>query len=194
MFILWSCYMESHMYSLWAQHTGTTELHSDAYHCSCHNIWEEGSLFLCLSEQMSKAALMWICTAVFMLITESHREDNRTNIGWKMVPSFVSYWKNCESSTASHLGFMSTVWCMISGGEPVQWGAIKDPSALIWSHPKWFIKWYWWPKEVLGRKPKPQAFPPSVPTSHSHFGDEKESPLAGDMLQWLSQLHFLPVR
>lgn len=91
-----------------------------------------------------------------------------------VVPSFVSYWKNCLSSAASHLGFMSAVWCMISGGEPVQWGAIKDPSALIWSHPKWFIKWYWWPKEVLERKPKPQAFPPSVPTSHSHFGDEKE--------------------
>lgn len=39
--------------------------------------------------------------------------------------------RNCKSSTASHLGFMSVVWCVISGGEPVQWGAIKGPSALI---------------------------------------------------------------
>ena len=75
------------------------------------------------------------------------------------------YGKNCESSSASHLGVhergvvCDQRWGAASSGVPS-----RDPSALIWSHPKWFIKWYWWPKEVLGRQPKPQAFPPPIPT------------------------------
>lgn len=47
---------------------------------------------------------------------------------------------------------------MASGGELIQWGAIMVRSAFIWSHLKWFIKWSWWHREVLGRKPKPQTF------------------------------------
>lgn len=40
---------------------------------------------------------------------------------------------------------------------------------------------------------KPQAFPPPIPTIRSRLEMRKQALFAGDMLEWLSQLHFLPV-
>lgn len=76
----------------------------------------------CLAEQISKAMQTGVNSA-FMLITESYRRDNKTNTGCKMVTE--------EWRIFSSLSFGVHERGMISGGEPVQWGAIKDPSVLI---------------------------------------------------------------
>lgn len=107
----------------------------------------------------------YLHVVLFYALNDSYGEDNGTII----YTGVHDYWKNCESSSpysAYHLGFLNIGWCIISGGEPVQWGAVDNPM--------WFIKWYWWPKEVLGRKPKPQAFPPPIPTIHSRLEMRKQ--------------------
>lgn len=51
-------------------------------------------------------------------VDADNREDSGTNIGCKMV------------TEESLRGLMNAVWCMISGGELVQWVAIKGPSEV----------------------------------------------------------------
>lgn len=111
--------------------------------------------FLCLAEQISKTKANFFLFLYFLCwyqrswekITGQKRGGNMVTcrIATHWQPLIWGSWMRCRG--------------MISGGEPVRWGAIKDPSTLIWSHPKRFIKLCRWPREVLGWKPKPQAFP-----------------------------------
>lgn len=86
----------------------------------------------------------------FSVDMSNYRGDSGANAGRTMVTK--------EIGIADSLSFgvheRGAVYDQQRGASSV--GFHQGP---VWSHPKWLIKWYWWPKKVLGRSPKTTGFP-----------------------------------
>ncbi len=138
----------------------------------CHKIWEMGSLFLYLAEQISKAVLIWI-TAAFMLITESYWEDNGTNIGCKMVTGGIANHRQpLIWGSWTRYGVWSVVGSQFSGVPSrtrlLLFEATPSDSLNDIGDPRRF-----W-EGNQNRRHSHHPFPPSIPTIHSHLEMRKQ--------------------